>query len=279
MEIESQLNNLKSYSLVCKNIAEQSENKIHSDDVARKYGFSGALISGVAVFAYMTHPLVRNYGESFLKNHQAEVTFFKPAYHGDRLSIDMAPGPGREEKAELVVTARNEEGTELSRLKTFRPETMPEPDPHAELSPTPMPEENERTLVDWDLLELERPFWPYHWHPGIAENQAWCDSIMERLPLYRTEDAPLHPGYILQACNVVFKTSYLLPAWIHVSSQITFRDIMRVGQAVEVMAVPIEKFEKKGHKFTTLYITFRVDGKLMVEVKHTAIIRIAEKSA
>ena len=35
---------------------------MHSDDVARRFGFKGALVPGVTVFAHMTRPLVERYG-------------------------------------------------------------------------------------------------------------------------------------------------------------------------------------------------------------------------
>jgi len=40
------------------NTSSASENKIHDDSVARQYGFSGGLVPGVDIYAYMTHPVV-----------------------------------------------------------------------------------------------------------------------------------------------------------------------------------------------------------------------------
>ena len=70
------------------NDAEDSENRIHSDEVARRYGFSSALVSGVNLFGYLTQPLVRQYGEQFLHRGMMDVVFLKPAYQNDLLTLE-----------------------------------------------------------------------------------------------------------------------------------------------------------------------------------------------
>ena len=55
---------------------------MHSDDVARRFGFQGGLVPGVTVFAYMTRPVVAHYGARWLARGWAEVSLAKPAYEG-----------------------------------------------------------------------------------------------------------------------------------------------------------------------------------------------------
>ena len=53
-------NRLETYRVEAYNTAKQSENKMHDDTVARRFGFSGGLVPGVDVLAYMMHmPIVR----------------------------------------------------------------------------------------------------------------------------------------------------------------------------------------------------------------------------
>src|SRR6202051_5364429 len=47
---------LEAYSVVAYNTAKLSENKMHDDQVARRFGFSGGLVPGVDVMGYMGHP-------------------------------------------------------------------------------------------------------------------------------------------------------------------------------------------------------------------------------
>ena len=60
---------------------------MHSDDVAAQFGFSGALVPGVAVFGHMTYPLVELLGEDWLSRYRAHVRLRKPAYDRDELVI------------------------------------------------------------------------------------------------------------------------------------------------------------------------------------------------
>ena len=53
-------NRLETWRVEAYNTAKQSENKMHDDTVARRFGFSGGLVPGVDVFAYMMHvPVAR----------------------------------------------------------------------------------------------------------------------------------------------------------------------------------------------------------------------------
>jgi len=44
------------YRVSAYNTSKQSENKIHDDAVAKRFGFSGGLVPGVDVMAYMLQP-------------------------------------------------------------------------------------------------------------------------------------------------------------------------------------------------------------------------------
>ena len=58
---------LEAYSVVAYNTARDSENKIHDNTVARRFGFSGGLVPGVDVYAYMAHLPVARWGRDFLR--------------------------------------------------------------------------------------------------------------------------------------------------------------------------------------------------------------------
>src|ERR671918_510250 len=83
------------------NAATESENKIHHDDVARRYGFEGGLVPGVTVYAYMTHPVVAAFGRPWLERGTIEARFVRPCYDGDEIAVD-ADGDARA----LELTAR-----------------------------------------------------------------------------------------------------------------------------------------------------------------------------
>ena len=74
---------LETYRVSAYNTSKQSENKIHDDAVARKFGFSGGLVPGVDVMAYMIHLPVAKWGRAFLERGLIEARFVKPVYDGE----------------------------------------------------------------------------------------------------------------------------------------------------------------------------------------------------
>src|SRR5690348_15694509 len=65
------------------NASKDSENKIHDDAVAQRFGFRGGLVPGVDVYAYMTHLPVQRWGRAWLERGSAECRLMKPVYDGD----------------------------------------------------------------------------------------------------------------------------------------------------------------------------------------------------
>ena len=259
---------LPPYRVRTHNASEQSENRIHSDDIARQFGFKGALVPGVTVFSHMTRPMAERFGEDWLGRGIADVTFFKPAYEGDLLTVSTRPdasGAGYE------LACTNEEGIELARMTSSIPASRPAVDPRSDA--TPSPATGERPIVTWDLMEIGKPFPALRWAPSAEDNRIWCEDNRDDLALYRGDHAPVHPGFVLRQANYVLRNRFTLPAWIHTGSRIAFHDVVRVGGEYEVRAIPEEKWERKGHQMVRLYVAIRCGAKTCAEVLHRAIFK------
>lgn len=229
------------------NDAAESENKIHDDKIAAYYGFEGALVGGVVVFGHMTYLPIKSEGIDWLTNNQTEVRFIKPAYDKQVLGIEY-DSDGISGEARCF----NPEGTLIATLTSTHGHF--EPDPVHQIQPAPA----------------------HQWLPTRDQNLKFAEQLEDDNSLYRQgESAPVHPFWMLRECNAAFTRSFLLPAWMHVGNKITFHQPLRVGQEIEVRMVPTDKWERKGHHFTTLYIAFLVQEEVYVEVEHTCIFRIA----
>ena len=64
---------VETYSVQAYNTAKRSENKMHDDTVAKRFGFSGGLVPGVDVMAYMMHLPVAKWGRAFLERGWIDV--------------------------------------------------------------------------------------------------------------------------------------------------------------------------------------------------------------
>src|ERR1700755_3531380 len=74
---------LETYRVAAYNTAKLSENKMHDDTVARRFGFSGGLVRGVDVRPYMMPQPVAKWGRAFLERGLIEARFVKPVYDGE----------------------------------------------------------------------------------------------------------------------------------------------------------------------------------------------------
>ncbi len=260
--------NIAPYAVCTHNASTQSENRMHSDDVARQFGFKGGLVPGVTVFAHMTQPLVARYGEAWLARSTAEVSFAKPAYEGEWLTIHTADA----DDGSHTLTCLNEQGIELAGMSAALPPAPAQPDARSDIPPAPPLAE--RPEVTWDLMEIGQPFPALAWTPTAEENREWCSDCRDELPLYRQGPAPLlHPGLILRQANFALRKRFIIPAWIHAASRITFFEALRVGPDYEVRTIPEEKWNHKGHEFVRLYVAVRCGQRTVAEMLHTAIFR------
>ena len=82
------------YRVSAYNTSKQSENKIHDDTVARRFGFSGGLVPGVDVMAYMMHLPVEKWGRAFLERGLIDARFVKPVYDGEIAEVTGAESNG-----------------------------------------------------------------------------------------------------------------------------------------------------------------------------------------
>src|SRR5579859_2709912 len=128
---------IETYRVEAYNTAKLSENKIHDDAVARRFGFGGGLVPGVDVMAYMMHLPVAKWGRAFLERGLIEARFVKPVYDGEITDIRGEENDGViaievESRGELCAT-----GTALlpSAAPSFAIADYPEVAPVSERKP------------------------------------------------------------------------------------------------------------------------------------------------
>jgi acyl dehydratase len=255
------------HTAIARNFNEASENRIHSDDIARRFGFTGALVPGVTVFGHLAWPLTQRFGESWLQSSWVTTRFIKPAYHAESISLlDRETG-----EDSVAVDCRNSADVLLATLECKLEEPQPA-DPHAQISGPHRPDE--RVEISWDSVHVEQPFASHVWMPDAAQNREYAARVDDDRDLFRK--GLLHPHAILSQANLALVRRFVMPAWLHTGSDIRFRRLLRVGDAIEVRAVPLEKWERKGHQFIRLYVAFLVSGEIATEIWHTAIFRMRQ---
>ena len=233
---------LSPYTVEAFNTAKVSENKIHDDEVAKKFGFGGGLVPGAIVYAYMTHLPVERWGRDWLDRGMAECRFIKPVYDGD----------------EVIVTATERDGVLDISLEcrgvvcatgTAAPPIPAAPPPLAEFRDVPQrpsrPPADEQSLAVGTWLGIE----PLIVTPELTAQ--YVADVRETLPLYQAEGL-LHPVLVPHIGNFALNRNVTLGPWMHVGSQIQHYAAARLGDSLGVRARVTGNYEHKGHLFVDL---------------------------
>lgn len=253
------------YEVRAFNSAAASENKIHDDSIARRFGFEGALVPGVAVFAYMAHMPVAHWGRAWLERGEAECRFLKPVYDGalvqvtaaeesDGLTLDVESGGAHCATGRAIMSAQRRQAPAIDLF----PEALP---------PAERPKASETSLAPGRALGIA---------PIVVDRTvllAYLDEIRETEPLYRA-DGLVHPGQILRLANQALLQNVVLGPWIHVGSTVRFHDVARTGEELTLRSRIASNVENKGHAIVTFEALVIADrARAVAEISHSAIWR------
>src|SRR5215510_6645273 len=97
------------YEVLARNTSADSENKIHDNTVAARFGFSGGLVPGVTVLGYMTGPIVKRFPQ-WLEHGSMQLRFTQPFYDGDPVVV-RARARTDGDHTSLDITAERRDGT------------------------------------------------------------------------------------------------------------------------------------------------------------------------
>src|SRR5262249_7224212 len=81
-----------------------------------QYGFRGALVPGVTVYAYLSHPLAEAFGAAWLERGTANVRFLKPIHDGEEVRLAGAVTSRGAKGLTATVTATTDAGRECATL-------------------------------------------------------------------------------------------------------------------------------------------------------------------
>lgn len=264
---------MKTYRVQAFNTAHASENKIHDDSVARRFGFTGALVPGVDVYAYMMHLPVERWGRAFLERGTAECKFASPVYDGE-----IAEVAGREADGAITIEV-DSQGRRCASgsaqlpaqpgaapvVGDFPPGVPPPPEKRSEASELTLPVGG---LLHAFALEVTAEY---------AAN--YLRDVRETDGLYALEGL-VHPGIVLRMCNMALLQSVKLGPWIHVGSAVRNHSPALVGETLSARGRVAANYERKGHRFVEFdALVLAGAARPVASVRHTAIYRPRQAAA
>lgn len=269
----------KPYKVIAHNAHHHTNNRMHSDGLPQKLGFRGALVLGLATYGNMTRALVATYGDAWLGRALIYVKFLSVVCEGDRLRIETFPVEGKAKT--FKVTAYNESngGIAAAEMETSIPAELPPLEPQAALQPN----EWEGPVTEprvWDNVIIDKPYRSLRYTLSTEDNAHWKKVLGDELPIYYEGDRPaLHPTHVLRQVQLASTNQYKGDTAVHGWTRAVVRKMLRIGDAVNVMAVPVEKWDKKGNHWVRMYCAVRVNGETYAEMFHCQIFKVRGSEA
>jgi acyl dehydratase len=260
----------ETYRVSAYNTSKHSENKIHDDAVARRFGFSGGLVPGVDVLAYMLHLPVAKWGRDFLERGLIDTRFLKPVYDGEIANLTAVERDGAlaievESKGELCASGS-------ASLPSSRPAfALNDYSEVAAVAAREPVSANSYQVGQW-LGTLPRGW------AGEAAKQ-YLHDIRERDEIYVREGLG-HPGLLQRMMNKVLVDNAILGPWIHVGSRMQLLSAANTGDELTARAKVTANYAKKGHRFVELDALVVANGRIPVaHCWHIAIYQPREQAA
>ncbi len=256
---------LSPYQVSAYNTAKSSENKIHDDATAKRFGFKGGLVGGVHVYAYMSHMPVQRWGRAWLERGTGEARFGKPVYEGDIAEITAV------EDADGMSLQVNSGGVLCATGRAALPDRAPALPNLVDFQAVPARAHrvaaDEQSLKVGDWLGMNPlTVTPEYQTQDIADTR-------ETDPLYLREGI-VHSGTVLRCCNWALSHNVILPAWMHMGSTVQNLGAAKVGDTLNVRARVTKNYEHKGHKWVEIdALVIANEARPIARVTHIAIYR------
>ena len=264
------------YHAIARHPEEKPYNKMHEDGLPQQLGFRGAFVLGVALYGYMTRALVASLGEAWLNRAVIEVKFLRPVCPGDRIRMETSAVPGETGAQAYEVTMYNE--TAGSEVAAKLRSSVPDPFPAADATASEKPNEWDGPVTQrrtWDTVVTGKAYRSLRLTLARADNEFWTNVLDDDLPIYRNGDQPpLHPAHVLRLIQLGYSNQFIGESAVHSSSRAVIRRMLRIGDPVRVLTVPLSKWEKKQNHWLTIYCALRSGEEICAEVFHTQIIKL-----
>lgn len=228
------------------NTAPDSENRMHDDAVAGRYGFRGGLVPGVDVFDSLCRAFETEQGESWRKAGWGELRLIRPFYDGESVIVR-----GEESMGDWALSAESDDGGTRATLRIG--------------------------LRNLSAMPREIPFRPLpETRPAVSEEALAPGTLLGSLQRTLVEATPRE---LLENANRILMANYVLEPWIHTASRLQWYRAPVAGEEIEVRGEIDDCFARKGHSMVRFAVTYvaAANGEPILGVDHTAIWHLSPK--
>jgi len=251
--------NTDSWLATALNTAPDSENQIHSDELAKEYGFKGGLVPGVTVSAYLLHPVIESLGKEWLERGYADCKITSPLYDGENFEVFSEA----HKQGHINTFLKNHEGKIVANAESQLLVNQP---PAPRYRGDPLVEDNFEAPVPsfeiWERLKNEgcRAF-KFEWG---GENPLIYLSDEKKLPkLLQPKDIGYANLCFLLGCsNWILAGNAFMNPWVHLQTKSqNYKPVFLGSTLIAEMSVK-DFYEKKGHEFIEVNVNLFEDKSL-----------------
>jgi hypothetical protein len=261
----------ESYGAVAFNQVPDSNNRIHSDEVARQHGFEGGLVPGVTVSAYLVHPAVVAWGVDFLDRGRAHVTVKKPVYDARAFRVTVEGASDDSFRAALA----DDRGTICATADVSLPKALPAPpvkrnDPAAGDDRVPPTREGMELLRQRGMGAIRLP-----WAQGLPMTTYFRDETRMPSVLRASVGGFANTSFLLGLTNWLVAANVDLGPWLHLETESQHFCRVPMGNDLIIEGHVVDLFERKGHEFVDVDVTaFLLDDSPVLTARLRAIYRL-----
>jgi hypothetical protein len=260
---------LPAYEVVAKNYGADHANRIHSDEVAASYGFAGALVPGVGLYAYLTRPVVETLGREWVESGAMSAKFIKPVYDGEK--VQARATIANNDPIEMRLELFNPSGELCAIASAGFPNSSPALDPNeypfrppAQLRPPSIASFSIGDMLGSVEFNLDMK----------GEMPKFLDNVVETSAIY---DSICHPAFWIAQANEILMRNIALGPWIHTASDARHYALARDGERISLRGRVNDLYERRGHELIVVDLgLFGKNDRPIAYIKHTAIIKLLE---
>jgi len=230
------MSQLTPWSTTAINLPDHADNLIHTDAGAKAAGFDSALVAGTTVYAYMTHPAVAAWGQSWLNSGGGELRLRRPVFDHDPVDCLISDGP--------TVTA-TVAGDARASLELWKQVEAPE-----------LRRGDELKSFEVTLTEA-------HLDYGMR-----CGDDL----LLYAQDSIAHPVTWANLANSVFIDNLVTGPWIHVRSRIYHEGLATLGSHIHIESHLLDRFDSRAGERALVDMRIYADEQPVATIEHEAII-------
>ncbi len=270
---------------VARNFAAASENKIHDDDEAKRYGLKSGLVGGVSLYAYASELIVALLGPRWLQAGRASVRFVRPVYDGETVNIvatrTSAPSDGDGLRLEYAIVGPEGQTCVLGDAALGEGAA-----PSAAWSYAPWPGRaslhGSRPALTPASVPLGVALDPRTAVFDAETVQQYADDHEDAGPWYHGGSVfglPIvPPGLIAGQVARLLRENFEYGPSVHTASEIQHLAVPLAGGAYTIDAAIVETFEKRGSDYLVADVLVRDHNQQPVtRIRHSSIFRFAPR--